>query len=175
MKIHLIENFGTDFLSNTINSLSFVPKELGEEIDCFNFVDPNYSEVFSRILNVPVELPAEWGGFRRSYPMIHFDDHKQTTLFSAIIALDDVTYTSYRHKELKFHSVYEMPNDLDLPKFICDNASTKKNWKVVNQIQIPKYSLFFYEPWYWHSFTKGTIQRFTVERKIEVEEVKNED
>ena len=107
--------------------------------------------------------------------MIHFDDHKQTSLFSAIIALDDVTYTSYRHKELKFHSVYEMPNDLDLPKFICDNASTKKNWKVVNQIQIPKYSLFFYEPWYWHSFTKGTIQRFTVERKIEVEEVKNED
>lgn len=175
MKLHLIENFSTDFLSNTINSLYFVPKELGEEIDCFNFVDPNYSEVFSKILNLPVDIFVDWGNFRKSYPIIHFDDHKLSTLFSAVIALEDVTFTSYQHKELKFHSVYEMPEDLDLPKFICDNSKTKKNWKVVNQIHIPKYSLFFYEPWYWHSFTKGTIQKFTVERKFEVEEVKNED
>ena len=169
MRFHLIENFGTDFLADTVNSLYFVPKELGDEIDCFNFVDPNYSELFSKILNTSVNLPQEWGGFRRSYPIIHFDDHNKDTIFSAIIALEDVTFTSYRHKELKFHSVYEMPNDLDLPKFISNNSKTKKNWKIVNQIQVPKYSLFFYEPWYWHGFTKGTIQRFTIERKIEQE------
>lgn len=165
MRLHLIENFATDFLANAVSSLYFVPKELGDEIDCFNFVDPNYSELFSKILNTPVDLPGDWGGFRKSYPIIHFDDHKQSTLFSAIIALEDVTFTSYKHKELGFHSVYEMSEDLDLPNFICDNARIKKNWKVVNQIQIPKYSLFFYEPWYWHSFSKGIIQRFTVERK----------
>ena len=169
MKLHVIEKFGTDFLSNTINSLCFVPKELGDEIDCFNFVDPNYSEVFSKILNAPVQLPTDWGNFRKSYPTIHFDDHKINTLFSAVIALDDVTYVSYKHKETGYHSVYDMPNDLDLQQFICDNATTKKNWKVVNQIQVPKYSLFLYEPWYWHSFTKGTIQRFTVEMKFEEE------
>lgn len=175
MRIHLIENFATDFLANTINSLYFVPRELGEEIDCFNFVDPNYPEVFSKILNASVDVPKDYGFFRKSYPIIHFDDHNTNTVFSAIIALDDITFTSYQHKELKFHSVYEMPEDLNLGDFILNNSKTKKNWKVVNQIQIPKYSLFFYEPWYWHSFTKGTIQKFTVERKIEVEEVNDEN
>lgn len=160
-------NFITDEFVRIIEPLCFVPTELGEQIDSFNFVDPNHENLFSAILNKPVFLPKNWGIFRKSNSTIHFDDHNNKTLYSAIIALEDQTYTRWKHKELNFESVYDFPDNFDIPTFIQENCSNEENWEVIDKITIKKNSLFFYQPWFWHSFSSGIQQKFTVELKTE--------
>jgi hypothetical protein len=163
MNLLCIENFSSENLSQIIRDLQFVDKPLGKEIDCFNFVDPSYEELFSSFLRQKVSLPKHFGAFRKSSPTIHFEDHSGMTLFSAIIAIDDVTFKTYKHKETEVRTVYDLPPSA-VPDFIQKNSNAPDNWTVENQIFVPKHSLFFFESWYWHSFSDGIIQRFLVER-----------
>jgi hypothetical protein len=163
MNLLCVENFSQESVSQVIRGLLFIDKPLGKEIDCFNFVDPNYDELFSFILREKVSLPKNWGFFRKSAPTIHFEDHSSETLFSAIIAVDDVVFRTHRHKQTSARTLHELHSST-LSDFIKNNCDIQENWEIENQIFIKKNSLFFFEPWYWHSFSEGIIQRFLVER-----------
>lgn len=170
MNFLCLEKFIPEDLSTIIKDLPFEAAELGSEISNFKFVDPNYEQIFSSILGTSVSLPKNWGGFRKSSPTIHFDDHCEKTIFSAVIALEDICFKTYKHKETGATTVYDLKQEL-VSKFVSDNCNNFENWVIENQILIKKHSLFFFEPWYWHSFSEGIIQRFSVERPSETNKI----
>ena len=170
MNLLCIENFSGETLSQVIRDLQFKDKDLGQEIDCFNFVDPTYEEIFSGILRQKVSLPKDWGFFRKANSTIHFENHSGRSLFAAVLALDDLIFATYKHKKLGAKTVYCLLPE-SVPTFVQENCNVPENWDVENRIAIPQGSLFFYEPWYWHTFSNGIAQHFLVERPSETNKI----
>jgi len=156
-----IDNFFDDKeikkLLNVVQSLPFVDKEYGKEIDQFQLVDPEINEVFSKVLNTKVKIDEEnSGSFRMPELIIHFESFKNVTDWCFAIALEPTTFNTYRH-------IQGARSALDGHQY---NYRNFLDWDYTTNILLEQNQCIFFRPWLFHSFSSGIIQMYRIEDDV---------
>ena len=140
-------------LSNVVASLQFNPiqYDLGTEIENFNLVPENCSELFSSVLHRKVIVDDEnSGSFRIPKMFIHFEDFYTAQDLIFVVAVEPSTFNIFEHKS-------GAENAIQGRDFVYRNLF---EWDLtVNYLLKPGQGVFF-RPWLFHSFNNGIIQMF---------------
>ena len=141
-------------LKNVVDSLTFVDKEYGLEIDHFNLLTPGIDKTFSDVLNQKLTIDEEKSGIFRK-PMnciIHFEAFDSLNEWCFVVALERTTFNLYHH-------VSGAKSALDGYKF---NYRNLFEWDYdVNILLQPNQGIFF-RPWLFHSLENGIIQYYKI-------------
>lgn len=152
-------------LSTLITNLEYVDVLHGKEIEDFQYTPDGIDQMFSQILQEPVELQG--GHFRKPNSLIHFDNFYQHTIWTCIVGLEETELKLYQH-ENGSQSFFDMPRDTNMDQFFLDNCNKPENWQVKSTINIPKNGFVFIRPWLWKSLMEDKlVQVFTLNAKIE--------
>lgn len=141
-----------------VNSLQFVQKDYGLEIDHFNLIQPGLQSVFTRIIGEKVYLDEDASGvFRIPLPsIIHFEAFEEVDEWCFAVALEDnIMFNLYQHES-------GVETALEDHKF---NYRNMFEWKYYCNFQLKENQGIFYRPWLFHSFSGGTIQYFKLTKK----------
>lgn len=139
-------------LLNVTYSLPFVDKEYGKEIENFNLILPDSSDIFSKVLGHPVTVDEERSGvFRR--PMnciIHFEGFDSHDEWCFLVALEPTTFNLYTHNSGAKSALEGFQfNYLNLFEWDYE----------VNILLKPNQGIFF-RPWLFHSIEHGVVQYY---------------
>lgn len=142
---------GAHNLSLVARSLQFVQKSLGKEIENFNHVPDDISEIISRTIARKVEVDLDRSGvFRFPDVFVHFEDFETTKDWMLVVALDQTYFNIYEHKDGARNALeeYQFPY-MDLFQ-----------WNVKVNYELEPGQAVFFRPWLFHSFTGNLIQIF---------------
>lgn len=155
-------------ISTAVKNLPFTQHEFGKEIDNFNFTPENSNELFSMVLNRPVEVIDERSGvFREPELFIHFESFDSLNEWLFVVALESSTFNIYYHLEEDARVCDKLPSigarsALEGYKY---NYRNLFEWHcAVNYLLEPGQGVFF-RPWIFHSFDQGLIQVFRIKEK----------
>jgi hypothetical protein len=147
---------GAKEIASVVVGLGYKEFDFGQEIEDFNMVSPEASELFSNILKMKLTVDMDRSGiFRFPKQFIHFEDFNSTNEWIFVVALQESIYNTFEHKT-------GAKSALDGYKF---NYRNLFEWDLmVNYILKPGQGILF-RPWLFHSFDTGLIQifRFTEE------------
>lgn len=138
-------------LSLVARSLQFVQKSLGREIENFNHVPDDLSDIISRTIARKVEVDLDRSGvFRFPDVFVHFEDFETTKDWMLVVALDQTYFNIYEHKDGARNALeeYQFPY-MDLFQ-----------WNVKVNYELEPGQAVFFRPWLFHSFTGNLIQIF---------------
>jgi hypothetical protein len=139
-----------------VNVLPFVQKDIGQEIENFNLVGEDASEIFSKVLSIEVEVIDERSGvFRRPELFIHFEEFDALNEWVFVVAIDDTTFNIFEHKS-------GSENALQGYKYAYRNLF---DWNLTVNYQLKAGQGVFFRPWLFHSFSSGLIQVFRLREK----------
>jgi hypothetical protein len=131
--------------------LNFDDQSLGKELNNFNMVPDDASEIFSRALGFPVTVNLERSGtFRKPDHFIHFEDCETSNDWMFFVALDETIFNIYEHASGAEHALqgYQF------------NYRNLFEWEHrVNYHLKPGQGIFF-RPWLFHSVISGMVQVF---------------
>lgn len=146
-------------LTNILYGLQWQPKEFGKELDNFNLLPPNSNELFSKALNMKMEVRGDEdqsGVFRIPEMFIHFEEFNSKDDWVYVVALQESTFNIFEHKN-------GAKSALDDYKH---NYRNLFEWDLlVNYILKPGQGILF-RPWLFHSFDTGLIQTFKLNEKL---------
>lgn len=138
-------------LSLVARSLQFVQKSLGREIENFNHVPDDLSDIISRTIARKVEVDLDRSGvFRFPDVFVHFEDFETTKDWMLVVALDQTYFNIYEHKDGARNALeeYQFPY-MDLFQ-----------WNVKVNYELEPGQAVFFRPWLFHSFTGNLVQIF---------------
>ena len=143
-----IDDIGT--LRNVANSLPFIEKEYGEEIDQFNMVIPDLDPIFSKLLAEEVIVDEDKSGiFRRTNFGIHFESFESLSDWIFIVALEPSTFNLYHH-------LSGADSALDGYNF---NYQNFLEWDCYTNILLKPNQGVIFKPWLFHSLNdQGLVQ-----------------
>ena len=138
-------------LSYVVKNLQYTKTDFGHEIDGFNAVAPDSSDLFSDVLGKKVSIDLDRSGvFREPELFIHFEDFQELNEWLFVVALERSTFNTFEHKS-------GAKTALDGYQFRYRNLF---EWDLtVNYLLEPGQGIFF-RPWLFHSFDQGLIQIF---------------
>lgn len=138
-------------LSNVVANLKFSEHEFGKQIDNFNMVSNDASELFSRVLGKNLTVIDELSGiFRYPKHFIHFESFNDINEWLFVVALQNSTFNIFEHQTGNKNALTEH-------KF---NYRNLLEWNLtVNYLLQPGQGILF-RPWLFHSFDNGLIQMF---------------
>jgi hypothetical protein len=148
---------GCEELWNIANSLRFVPKDYGKEIEHFNLFQPGLEPMFSKIIGESVDIDEDKSGvFRIPFPsIVHFEAFDDINEWCFAVALEDnVMFNLYQHES-------GASTALDGYQF---NYRNMFEWNYYCNFQLKQNQGIFYRPWLFHSFSSGMIQYFKLFR-----------
>lgn len=143
-------------LSYITDMLQYEKKDIGREIPNFNMVPENANEMFSTILDTPIEVDEDRSGvFRFPELFIHFEEFDSTNEWVFAVALQESTFNVFEHKS-------GAKSALDEYKLGYQNLF---EWDLqINYVLKPGQGILF-RPWLFHSFDTGLIQVFRLKEK----------
>jgi len=163
----------TDELHKIISLLDFKPNKFGEELLNFNLISPGIEDGFSAILNQKIKLNSQTSGvFRKPNQSIHFEDFGPTTLWVGLVALENTTFNTHKHKETgstHIFSAAETPEKAQ--EFINSNCTDESKWDTVATVNLEAGDLVLVKPWMWHSLDKNLIKVFYLEGVLDGDKV----
>jgi hypothetical protein len=143
-------------IHSVINNLSMTKVEFGKELENFNMVPENANQLFSRALNIPVEVIEERSGiFRNPEWFIHFEEFDSLNEWLFVVAIDHTTFDLYEHQS-------GAKSALDGYKF---NYKNLFEWNHCVNYQLAPSQGIFFRPWLFHSFISNLIQVFRLKQK----------
>jgi hypothetical protein len=149
-------------LFNIVNSLSFIEKEYGFEIDHFNFIIPNLNPIFSKLLADDVIIDEENSGiFRRPKTFIHFESFNSLSDWIFIIALEPTIFNLYYHVPTNSKSALDQ-YQLNYRNFI--------EWNYYTHILLEPNQGIIFRPWLFHSLQNGIIQLYKLKGNINAQD-----
>lgn len=158
--LHADNFFHSDSIDKLVavaNSLRFVEKEYGSEIENFNFVQPDLDPIFSRLLAEDVTVVEDHSGiFRRPVIHIHFESFETVNDWCFIIALESTTFNLYHH-------LSGVDNAIDNYKF---NYQNLLEWDIYTNIHLKPNQGIIFRPWLFHSLSGGLIQVYRLTKKL---------
>ena len=138
-------------LSLVAKSLSFVQKELGRELENYNHVPDDISEIISNTIARKVEVDMDNSGvFRFPDVFVHFEPFNTIDDWILVVALDHTYFNIYEHKDGARNALeeYQFPyRDLF-------------QWNVKVNYELEPGQAVFFRPWLFHSFTGNLVQIF---------------
>ena len=91
---------GAHNLSLVARGLPFIQKDLGREIENFNHVPDDISDIISTVIARKVEVDMDRSGvFRFPDVFVHFEDFESTKDWILVVALDHTYFNIYEHKD----------------------------------------------------------------------------
>lgn len=145
-----------DKLRNVANSLPFVQKEYGQEIENFNYAIPDLDPIFSKLLAEEVTVDEENSGlFRKPELGIHFESFTSLSDWCFIIALEPTTFNLYHH-------LSGAKSALEEYRF---NYKNLFEWDYNTNILLSPNQGVIFRPWLFHSLEKGLVQVYRLKRK----------
>lgn len=138
-------------LSIVAENLPFVKTEFGREIENFNMVAEDASDLFGKVLGKKVTVDLKNSGvFRIPELFIHFESFDSPKEWMFVVALTPSTFNIYEHQS-------GTKTALDGYQFMYRNLF---EWDLtVNHLLEPGQGVFF-RPWLFHTFDNGIIQVF---------------
>lgn len=138
-------------LSDIVFNLKYSDYEFGKQINNFNMVADDASELFSQVLNKNITVIDELSGiFRFPKHFIHFESFTNLNEWLFVVALQNSTFNIFEHQS-------GAKSALDNYKF---NYRNLFEWNLtVNYLLQPGQGILF-RPWLFHSFDNGLIQVF---------------
>jgi hypothetical protein len=130
---------------------NFQDSGTGSELNNFNMVADNASELFTQVLKIPVTVDLDRSGvFVKPEGFTHFESFDSPRDWLFCVALDHTTFNIFEHTS-------GAKSALDAHEF---NYRNLFEWdhKVCYQLD-PGQGVFF-RPWLFHSFISGMIQIF---------------
>lgn len=132
-------------------NLNFTKTEFGEEIQNFNMVPENASELFSSVLGTKFQVDEERSGiFRVPDLFIHFESFENTNEWIFAVSLKQSTFNIYEHISGATTALQGYNN----------NYYNYFEWDLhVNYVLKAGQGILF-RPWLFHSFDQGLVQLF---------------
>lgn len=142
-------------------SLNFVQKEYGQEVDQFNLVAPGLDPIFSKLLGEEVTVIDELSGvFRRPILNIHFESFEADTDWVFYIALEQTTFNFYNH--IADFGQVNARNAIDGYKW---NYWNLHEWDCYANLQLEPNQGVIFKPWLFHSAVGGLVQVYRLKKK----------
>ena len=138
-------------LYHITNNLKFSPTDYGTEVENFNLVAPDMSDIFSKVVGETIIIDEEHSGiFRRPIINIHFESFETPEEWCFAVALEQCTFNIYKH-------LSGAKSALEEYRF---NYRNLFEWDYHTNILLEPGQGLFYRPWLFHSFNGGLIQTF---------------
>jgi hypothetical protein len=142
-------------------SLPFVEKEYGQEVDQFNLVVPDLDPIFSKLLGEEVTVVDELSGvFRKPMFNIHFESFESLGDWVFYIALEKTTFNLYNH--IVDVGKVDATSALDGYKF---NYLNLMEWDCYSNILLEPNQGVIFKPWLFHSVSGGLVQVYRLRKK----------
>jgi hypothetical protein len=138
-------------LSAAVFDLNYTDYDFGKEIENFNLVAPDSSELFSKAFKMNLIVDEDRSGiFRFPKQFIHFESFDAVNEWMFVAALQESIFNVFEHKT-------GAASAIDGYKF---NYRNLFEWDLmVSYILKPGQGILF-RPWLFHSFDSGLIQVF---------------
>lgn len=168
-----VENFysNANQIHEIVSKLDYKQETFGLQIKDFYLVPQGIEEGFSQILGKKMTLGEKSGAFRKPYEFIHFENFNPKSVYLAIIALSDIKFYTYKHKEKNYYQVTDLKENLE--EFIVKNCNTKHLWDVTCQINMSAGDMVLVKPWCWHSLDSGLVNIFYLETEEPISNMSN--
>lgn len=138
-------------------SLSFVEKEYGLEVEHFNLTFPDLDPIFSKLVGEEVTVDDERSGIFRKPTncLIHFESFETMNEWCFIVALEKTTFNLFNHLE-KF-GVVNARSALDGYRW---NYRNMFEWDIYTNILLEPNQGVIFRPWLFHSLENGLVQYY---------------
>ena len=163
-----VENFynNANQIYEIVSKLDYKQETFGLQIKDFYLVPQGIDEGFSQILGKKINLGEKSGLFRKPYEFIHFENFNPKSLYLGIIALSDIKFYTYKHKEKNYHQVIDLKENVQ--DFIVKNCNNKDLWDVASQVNMSAGDIILVKPWCWHSLDSGLVNIFYIETEEQI-------
>lgn len=133
--------------------MQFVENDFGSDLQNFNMISDDASEIFSKVLNNKVTVELDKSGVFRiphSSAFIHFEEYESNKDWMFVVAIEHTTFNVYEHKS-------GAKNALEGYEFAYRNLF---DWNLTTNFLLEPGQGVFFRPWLFHSFSSGLIQLF---------------
>lgn len=155
-------------LEDLIKTLQFEDCMLGQYVKDFNFIPQGLEDMFSSILQTPIEIQPTTGSFLRPNNLVHHDTFYEHTLWTCIVALEETTLKIHKH-ESGSKGFFDIPSE-NKEQFFLDNCGKQEEWNTVTTINMNKNDFVFVRPWLWKSLEENKlVQTFGLNIRINQE------
>ena len=139
-------------LFNVVRGLrDFQTNDLGEQLNNFNMIPEDATEIFSRTLGFPVTVDLDRSGiFKKPDSFVHFEDFDSPREWIFLVAIDRAIVDIYEHNSGVEHALQGY-------QFNYRNIFEWDHY--VNYHLKPGQGIFF-RPWLFHSVNGSLIQTF---------------
>lgn len=148
-------------LYHLANSLQWVDKEFGKEVDHFNLFTPGIEKTFRKVLHEDVIIHEETSGvFRQPMLIPHFEGFDNIDEWCFVVALEDnIMFNVYHHLDPKeeYFGQVDAYTALDGYRF---NYRNMHEWKYAANYELNTNQAIFFRPWMFHSFSGGIIHYY---------------
>jgi hypothetical protein len=142
-------------LKELILGMEFEDHIHGQEILNFNHLSEDIDEYFQFITREPVICRKEISGiYRKPYSKIHYEPFDEISQWVLIVAIEQTTFKTYRHKETNKTSVFGID---DIHKFQIDNCQDFDLWEVDSEIKMQSNDVILVRPFIWHSLEENKL------------------
>jgi hypothetical protein len=160
-------------LKVVIESLNFVQKPYGFELENFNMIYPDIESIFHKVVGERVTVDPERSGvFRKpNNNAIHYEHFESTEEWCFVIALEPTVINFWFHIDPK-----DKMGELGIPdaRTALDGTDFDYNnifeWKIHTNIVLETNQALFFRPWVFHSLQDGMVQyyRMTADKQYRV-------
>lgn len=145
-------------LFHVANTLQYVEKDYGLEVDNFNYVPNGANELFSHVLGEQVIIDEQRSGvFRKPMLCVHFESFENIDEWCFVVALEQTTFNLYHH-------LSGAKTALDGYRF---NYKNMHEWDYELNIQLKPNEAVFFRPWLFHSIDNSLVQYYRLLPKQE--------
>lgn len=133
--------------------LQFKENDFGQDLQNFNMVSEDASEIFSKVLNNKVNVQLESSGVFRiphQSSFIHFEEFESNKDWLFVVAIEHTTFNIFEHKS-------GARTAMDGYEFQYRNLF---DWNLTTNFILSPGQGIFFRPWLFHSFSSGLIQIF---------------
>lgn len=146
-----------DHLTATVYNFNTVQNDFGKDIENFNLVAPDASEVFSKVFKMNLEVNQDTSGvFRHPQPLIHFEPFDSQNEWLFVVAIQQSMFNIYEHTSGAVTA-------LDGYKYQYRNLF---EWNLTTAHILQPGQGVLFRPWLFHSFDTGLIQLFRLNEKL---------
>jgi hypothetical protein len=133
--------------------MQFKENDFGSDLENFNMVPEDASEIFSKVLNNNINVEMDRSGVFRIPHLsgfIHFEEYESNKDWMFVVAIEHTTFNVYEHKT-------GAKNALEAYEFAYRNLF---DWNLTTNFLLEPGQGVFFRPWLFHSFNSGLIQTF---------------
>lgn len=138
-------------LFSVVSTLNFTIFEFGKQVEDFNLVSDDASELFSNVFkkNLTVDLDRS-GTFVFPEPFVHFEQFDSLNKWMFVVAIEQSTFNTFHHQSGATSALEEY-------KFHYRDFF---QWDLKTNIVLDPGQGVLFRPWLFHSFDSGIIQKF---------------